>query len=127
MIAEKGVPADHGCRVQSVTQEATPLDLGEGGHKLKPSDGQRPTVQRIHQDRQDRNVNSGFVPWRCFICLSEDHLLRKFPNKKCKICDSSANSSYYCPGRWTGNEGRWRGSKTSRKPQCCRFLEVKRP
>ena len=56
MLAEKGVPADHGCRVQCVTQEATPPDLGDGGHDLEPSNGERPPVQRIHQDRQDRNV-----------------------------------------------------------------------
>ena len=66
--------------------EATPIDLADGGHDLKPSDGERPTIQRIHQERQERNVRRELGPRRCFICGFEVHF---FPNTRTRDVPSA--------------------------------------
>ena len=63
------------------TQDETPLDLEGETQDLDPGEGDHATVQRVRQERQERNPRRGFGPRKCFKCGSESHLSVNAPTR----------------------------------------------
>ena len=121
-LAEKGIPTDHGCRVQHVREFSPSSELGESGERSNDSsEPETIKVQQISRESRKREPKGKPGRLQCYCCGSRDHLFRFCPNKRCSMCGRSGHKPADCPqkGVRTGDQ---KESRTNDRNRVFLFL-----